>query len=260
MADNVAITAGTGTTVAADEVSDGTLGSCKVQYIKIMDGTLDGTSKAAVGANGLACDVKAAVISSGTITTVSAVTAITNALPAGSNVIGHVIADTGSTTAVTGNVTVVQSTASSLNATVVGTGTFATQATCTNSGTFAVQLTPGTSGGLSVGNFTSGDSFTALTNSAQVIKASAGQLYGYYIYNPNTAASYVIIYNVAAASVTVGTTNPYMVICVPAGSAANLSIPQGIVFSNAGWSIAAATTGGGNSAPTTALEAMVFYN
>ncbi len=141
MADNVAITVGSGTTIAADEVSDGTLGSCKVQYIKIMDGTLDGTSKAAVGANGLACDVKAAVISSGTITTVSAVTAITNALPAGSNVIGHVIADTGSTTAVTGNVTVVQSTASSLNATVVGTGTFATQATCTNSGTFAVQST-----------------------------------------------------------------------------------------------------------------------
>lgn len=40
------------------------------------------------------------------IGTVTAVTAITNALPAGSNVIGHVITDTGSTTAVTGTVTV----------------------------------------------------------------------------------------------------------------------------------------------------------
>lgn len=49
------------------------------------------------------------VVDSGTVT---AVTAITNALPAGTNVIGHVIADTGSTTAVT------QTTASSLNATV----------------------------------------------------------------------------------------------------------------------------------------------
>ena len=49
------------------------------------------------------------VIDSGTLTTVStvtAVTAITNALPAGTNVIGHVIADSGSTTAVTGTVTV----------------------------------------------------------------------------------------------------------------------------------------------------------
>lgn len=45
------------------------------------------------------------------------------ALPAGSNVIGHVIADSGSTTAVT------QPTAGNLNATVVGTGTFAAQIT-----------------------------------------------------------------------------------------------------------------------------------
>jgi len=57
MADNVVVTAGTGTTVAADEVTDGTLGSCKVQYVKLMDGTIDGTSKALVGANGLAVTV-----------------------------------------------------------------------------------------------------------------------------------------------------------------------------------------------------------
>jgi len=50
-------------------------------------------------------------------------------LAAGSAVIGHVVTDTGSTTAVTGNVTVVQSTASSLNATVTGTGAAGTAAT-----------------------------------------------------------------------------------------------------------------------------------
>lgn len=44
------------------------------------------------------------------IGTVTALTGITNALPAGSNVIGHVITDTGSTTAVTGTVAVTQST------------------------------------------------------------------------------------------------------------------------------------------------------
>lgn len=59
MADNVAITAGTGTTVAADEVIDGTLGTVKVQFVKLMDGTLDGTSKALVDANGLAVGVSA---------------------------------------------------------------------------------------------------------------------------------------------------------------------------------------------------------
>lgn len=60
-----------------------------------MDGTLDGTTKAAVGANGLAVDVKAAIITSGTITTVSAVTAISNALPAGTNAIGKLAANSG---------------------------------------------------------------------------------------------------------------------------------------------------------------------
>jgi hypothetical protein len=61
MADNVSITAGTGTSIGADEVTDATLGTVKVQYVKIMDGTLDGTTKAAVGANGVASDVKAIV-------------------------------------------------------------------------------------------------------------------------------------------------------------------------------------------------------
>lgn len=65
MADNVAVTAGSGTTIAADEVTDGTLGSCKVQFVKLMDGTLDGTTKAAVGSNGLATDVKAVVPGTG---------------------------------------------------------------------------------------------------------------------------------------------------------------------------------------------------
>lgn len=61
------------------------------------------------------------------IATVTAVTAITNALPAGANVIGHVIADTGSTTAVT------QATGTNLHAVLDATSTTAvTQATGTN--------------------------------------------------------------------------------------------------------------------------------
>lgn len=118
---------------------------------------------------------------------------------------------------------------------------------------------PTTASGLSVANFTSGDTYTALTATAQVIKASAGNLYGYYIYNPNATATYVLIYNVAAASVTVGTTTALLVFAIPATSGANMTFPYPITFSNAGWSIAAATTGGGNTAPSTALEAMIFY-
>lgn len=119
-------------------------------------------------------------------------------------------------------------------------------------------IQPHTAGGWDTANFTSGDTFTALTNSAQVIKASAGKLGGYYMYNPNSSATYVILYNVAAASVTVGTTTPKIVYCIPATAAANLEMVNGITFDTA-MSIAAATTGGGNSAPSTALEVMIYY-
>lgn len=207
MADNVPVTPGSGKTIATDEVTDGTLGTVQVQFIKLMDGTLDSTNKLSVSAAGAArvdgsavtqpisaaslplpsgastsaaqttgnnsvasIDTKTpalgqalaaasvpvvltaaqlstltpltsvtvtqgtgtnlhTVVDSGTLT---AVTAITNALPAGTNVIGHVIADSGSTTAVSGNVTVVQGTGSNLHAVIDSGTTTVTQATGTN--------------------------------------------------------------------------------------------------------------------------------
>lgn len=52
MADNVAVTSGSGNTIAADEVVDGVLGTVKVQFVKIMDGTLDGTGKLIINSGG----------------------------------------------------------------------------------------------------------------------------------------------------------------------------------------------------------------
>jgi hypothetical protein len=115
-----------------------------------------------------------------------------------------------------------------------------------------------TTGGWSTFMATSADGSTALTNTAQAIKASAGNFGGYFIYNPNTSAVYVHIYNVVAASVIVGTTNPTNTFCIPASSGANLEISKGIYYSTA-MSCAATTTGGGNTAPTTALEANFWY-
>jgi len=57
MSDNIS-----GTTIAADEVVDPTLGTAKVQYVKLMDGALDGTTKAGVGANGLKVDASGAAV------------------------------------------------------------------------------------------------------------------------------------------------------------------------------------------------------
>lgn len=86
-------------------------------------GVMDAVPTIVSAANGLPVTLQGTCV-------VSAVTELTNALPAGSNVIGHVITDTGSTTAVTGTVMVVNS------------GTFAVQST--QSGTWSITNISGT--------------------------------------------------------------------------------------------------------------------
>ena len=117
MADNVVVTAGTGTTMAADEVVDATLGTVKVQFVKIMDGVLDGTTKldivaedeASAGGEGgiLAMAVRKATpanlsgldgdfeylqVSAGRLWASATIDA---ALPAGTNAIGKLAANSG---------------------------------------------------------------------------------------------------------------------------------------------------------------------
>lgn len=120
-------------------------------------------------------------------------------------------------------------------------------------------LYPHTAGGLTTAMFTGSDGSSILVATAQAVKASAGQLYGYFAYNPEAAVTFVHFYNTAAASVTVGTTNPLFTIQIPAGGAANLALPYGVEFSNAGWSVAATTTAGGNTAPATGVSLTVWY-
>jgi hypothetical protein len=94
MADNVIVSAGTGTTIAADEVTDATLGSCKVQYVKLMDGTLDGTNKAAVSAAGLKVDLSGtaanatAIKVDGSSATQPVSGTVSAGLNAGTNIVG----------------------------------------------------------------------------------------------------------------------------------------------------------------------------
>lgn len=128
----------------------------------------------------------------------------------------------------------------------------------TAEGAVWVTQAPSITNGWSTFNATSGDGSTALTATAQQVKATTGTVGGWYIYNPNSAATYVNFYNATSASVTVGTTNQQMVIVIPATSGANVEFGNGITFATA-ISISATTTGGGNTAPSTALEANVFY-
>lgn len=200
-------------------------------------------------------------------TTQRVVLATNVALPAGSAIIGKVGIDqtTPGTTnlvqvggslpagsAIIGNFRIDQTTPGTTNG---------VQANASSALIGDVSIQPRSTGtALSTFMASSADGSTALTNTAQAIKASAGKLYGYYIYNPNATAQFVLIYNTAAASVVVGTTNPLLMYTIPALSAANVMTDIGITFSNAGWSCAATSTAGGNGAPGTAFDAVFYYS
>jgi len=115
MADNINITEGSGAVVKTDQLATGE----HVQYVKLMDGTADSSTVAAVGANGLEVDVKASVLPTGAATASNQTTAnnslssidgkitacdtgnvtISSALPAGTNTIGSVKLTDGTETA-----------------------------------------------------------------------------------------------------------------------------------------------------------------
>jgi hypothetical protein len=99
----------------------------------------------------------------------------------------------------------------------------------------AVVLRPEATGGLST--FRSLD----LDESEEEVKASAGQVYGYYFSNVAASARFLKFYNATAASVTVGSTTPLLTLPLPAAAAANVEFPHGIAFSTA--ITVAATTG-----------------
>lgn len=99
---------------------------------------------------------------------------------------------------------------------------------------------------------------TALSSTKAAVNASAGNLYGYHIYNPNAVVIYVQLFNVASASVTVGTTPPTAVLAIPAAGWADATPSVPITFGTA-LTIAATTTSTGSGTPTTALLCNIWY-
>ena len=87
-----------------------------------------------------------------------------------------------------------------------------------------VGLDPRTSGGLTTYHLVS-----AATTNATVVKNSAGQLYGYYIYNSNSSARKLAFHN-SASSPTAGA-SIFFSIVIPGSSAANVEFTNGIAFS-----------------------------
>ena len=213
MADNVAITAGSGTTIAADEIVDGTLGTVKVQYVKLIDGTLDGTTKVAAGANGLKVD------GSGATQPVSGTVAATQS---GTWTVQP--GNTANTTAwkVDGSA-VTQPVSGTVTANQGGTWTVQPGNTANTTPWLTTEI-PTTTGGLSTFHLVS-----AATTNATNVKASAGQVYGWYIYNSNAAARKVAFHNTAGTP-TAGA-SVFMSLVIPPTSGANCELSNGIAFS-----------------------------
>ncbi len=88
------------------------------------------------------------------------------------------------------------------------------------------------------------------------IKSTAGQIYGWYLFNNAATVRYIKLYNKAKAP-SVGADTPAMTIPLPSGAAANVIVPSGIAFSH-GIGIAATTgVGDGNVGMPAANEVVV---
>ncbi len=126
-------------------------------------------------------------VTSGTIT---AVTAITNALPAGTNAIGKLAANSGV------DIGDVDVTSISAGTNAIGN----------------VGLIGRTTGGLTI--FRSID----IDETEEEVKATAGQLFSITAFNTTAAPLYLKFYNATAATTTVGTTTPVLTFLVPANA------------------------------------------
>ena len=101
-------------------------------------------------------------------------------------------------------------------------------------------------------------------NTAQACKTTAGKLVYVHIVNPNTAQAFLQLFDLAVASVTVGTTAPKQTYLVPAGDGVNSGAfdhdfqTDGLDFQFA-ITYACTTTATGNGDPTTGLTVNLVY-
>ena len=98
----------------------------------------------------------------------------------------------------------------------------------------------------------------AQTATVTAVKASAGRVHGYHIFNSNTVDIYFHFYDIASGSVTVGTSVRARTLWIPSGGAIDSNFAVPLTFATA-ISIAATTTITGSSAPSTGLLVNIDY-
>jgi hypothetical protein len=122
-------------------------------------------------------------------------------------------------------------------------------------GSQKTRIVPISTGGLSVYRNIN------LVASGVNIKSSAGQIYGWYLFNNAPTVRYIKLYNKAKAP-SVGADTPAMTIPLPCGAAANVIVPSGIAFSH-GIGIGATTgVGDGNvgmPAPNEVVVNIIYF-
>jgi hypothetical protein len=99
---------------------------------------------------------------------------------------------------------------------------------------------------------------TALKATATAVKASAGGVYAFDVHNLDGAEAWLHFYDLAAASVVVGTTTPVWTVWVPASGAKDQTFMVPLKFT-AAIAVAATTTIGGLTAPTNGELVNIAY-
>lgn len=311
MADNVEVSAGSGTTLASDDIGG-------VQYPRVKcvwgaDGSVNDTSAAAPmpvvqtgthtvvlgsGTNGVGKLTANSGVDIGDVDVTSVIpgTGATNLGKAIDTALGAT--DTGvlamavrddavaTLTEADGDVTVLRTTSTGklwVSATVdaaLPAGTNGIGKLTANSGVDigdvdVTSISAGTNviGDVGIAARASGSSIAVVrfvsgaSTNLTAVKASAGTLYGFSISNTKSSGVFVRFYNIASGSVTVGTSTtyagPFIGPGATTGAGHTFSFPQGIPFSNAGWSVSI-TAGSLNDNDTTATAAgdcaiTIFY-
>lgn len=124
----------------------------------------------------------------------------------------------------------------------------------------AYQVTVVPAGASEVANGISTLFDASAAQTAEALKATAGIYYGMEVYNANLAAPiFFQFFNVAAASVNVGTTVPKMVVCVLPGAKVGFDFSSvGVPFTTA-MSYACTSTATGSGAPGATISPTFFY-
>lgn len=248
MADNVAVTAGSGTSIATDDVS-----GVQYQRVKISDGTADSSTHLKVCAEDAAhssgdTGLMSLAVRKDTAAALADTDGDYQPLITDANGRLHVVAtaatssnvvDDAAFTPASSQVSMVGYTADESSTDSVDEGDGGA-ARMTLDRKQIVTHYPHTAGGCAI--FRSLD----LDETEEDVKTSAGQVYGLWFTNTATSTRWLKFYNATAANVTVGTTTPVLTVGLPGNSSDDITG----LFSNGGVGIAfdtaicvAATTG-----------------